>query len=313
MAPRLDVGIALGYGKDEERLGHVLAADARHAESVGLESLWTGDQLISDLASMPDSTLVLATVAAATERIRLGFAVMVLSQRPVAWAAKQIATLQRLSGNRVLLGIGVGDEKHGWDGFRAAGVDHRERGKLTDEALALLPDLVRGKPCVFGGETVRLAPAAPMPPLLFGGRAAAIRRCLRHGGTWMAAIDAPAKVFAQVPGIAEEAASAGVPVPEVVITVGLALGNPTAEDLDRQVRILGAHGLTEAEANATILRGSADDGAEFLASLAEAGATRVVGVPFSGDWHEQTELLGEAAARLPGTTSTAVEPTRGER
>lgn len=145
---------------------------------------------------------------------------------------------------------------------------------------------------------MRLAPAAPMPPLLFGGRGAAIRRCLRHGGAWMAAIDAPANVFAQVPEIARKAETAGVAVPEVVVTVGLALGSPTAGEIDQQVRILAAHGLTDAEAHATIMRGTADDGAEYLASLAAAGASRVVGVPFSGDWHEQAELLGRAATRL---------------
>ncbi|MFJ7217538.1 LLM class flavin-dependent oxidoreductase [Amycolatopsis sp. NPDC098790] len=293
----LEVGIALGYGHaDAEHPGEALARDARHAEAAGLGSLWTGDQLVSAVAPMLDSTLVLATAAAATERIRLGFAVMVLSQRPVAWAAKQIAGLQQLSGGRVQLGIGVGDEKHGWEGFRAAGLDHRTRGRRTDDALAVLPDLVRGKPCVFDGEPVRLSPGAPMPPLLFGGRAPAVRRCLRFGGDWMAGIDAPSAVLAALPGIAEAAGRAGVPTPGVVITVGLALGDVPADDVDRQVRIIAGHGVSEAAARAAVLTGGAEDAAEALASFAAAGATRVVGVPFTGGWHRQAELLGEAAA-----------------
>jgi alkanesulfonate monooxygenase SsuD/methylene tetrahydromethanopterin reductase-like flavin-dependent oxidoreductase (luciferase family) len=292
-----EVGIALGYGHaGDPEPGRRLAEDARHAEAAGLGSLWTGDQLVSAMAPMLDSTLVLATAAAATERIRLGFAVMVLSQRPVAWAAKQIAGLQQLSGGRVLLGIGVGDEKHGWEGFRAAGLDHRTRGRRTDEALEVLPDLVQGKPCGLGGEPVQLAPGAPMPPLLFGGRAAAVRRCLRFGGDWMAGIDAPSAVFAALPGIAEKAELAGVPAPGVVITVGLALGDTSAQDVEQQVRIVAGHGIPEAAARAAVLTGSAEDAAEALASFAAAGATRVVGVPFTGGWHRQAELLGEAAA-----------------
>lgn len=57
-------------------------AFAKHAEEVGLESVWTGDHLIS-LAPKLDSTLLLAQAAATTSRLRLGFGVMILALRPV--------------------------------------------------------------------------------------------------------------------------------------------------------------------------------------------------------------------------------------
>jgi alkanesulfonate monooxygenase SsuD/methylene tetrahydromethanopterin reductase-like flavin-dependent oxidoreductase (luciferase family) len=74
-------------------------AFAKHVEEVGLESVWTGDHLIA-VAPKLDSTLVLAQAAATTSHLRLGFGVLILALRPVAWAAKQIATLQNLSGDR---------------------------------------------------------------------------------------------------------------------------------------------------------------------------------------------------------------------
>lgn len=83
-----------------------IASHARHAEDVGLESVWVGDHLIP-LSPVLESTLVLATAAAATERVEIGFGVLILALRPVTWAAKQVATLQHLSGDRVLLGADV--------------------------------------------------------------------------------------------------------------------------------------------------------------------------------------------------------------
>ena len=73
-------------------LGDVRAS-ARFAEQAGLDSVWTTDHLIAS-APMLDATVVLATAAAVTERITIGFGVMLLALRPAAWAAKQISSLQ---------------------------------------------------------------------------------------------------------------------------------------------------------------------------------------------------------------------------
>ncbi len=94
-----------------------LAAVARQVEDVGLDGVFVGDQLAATVP-LAESTLVLATAAAATARIHVGFGVMVLALRHPAWAAKQVATLQQLSGGRVILGVGLGGAMHGtaaWD------------------------------------------------------------------------------------------------------------------------------------------------------------------------------------------------------
>jgi Luciferase-like monooxygenase len=74
---------------------------ARLADEAGLDSVWSTDHVIAS-APILDSTVVLATAAAVTGRVKIGFGVMLLALRPVAWAAKQISTLQYVSGDRVL-------------------------------------------------------------------------------------------------------------------------------------------------------------------------------------------------------------------
>src|SRR5689334_25009542 len=93
---------------------------ARYAEELGLDSVWSTDHLVAS-APLLDSSVVLATAAAVTERITVGYNVMLLALRPVAWAAKQINTLQLVSNNRLVLGVGTGNPAHGDIGWRAAG------------------------------------------------------------------------------------------------------------------------------------------------------------------------------------------------
>jgi alkanesulfonate monooxygenase SsuD/methylene tetrahydromethanopterin reductase-like flavin-dependent oxidoreductase (luciferase family) len=262
---------------------------ARHAEEVGLESVWTGDHLIS-LAPKLDSTLLLAQAAATTERLRLGFGVMILALRPVAWAAKQIATLQHLSGDRVVLGIGTGGAAHGDAAWRAVGQPYAERGPRTYAALAVLPDLVGGRLTPVDGEKVTLAPGATMPPVLIGGGLPAMRRAARHGYGWYPAFLPPANLAAAVRELTELTGRK----PAVTAQVAMALGDLPSEQVDAQVRMLSGYGMTEEYAKQGMLLGGRRQAAEHLAELFAAGADRVVGLPFGAN-HRQAELLAEAA------------------
>jgi alkanesulfonate monooxygenase SsuD/methylene tetrahydromethanopterin reductase-like flavin-dependent oxidoreductase (luciferase family) len=263
---------------------------ARHAEEVGLESVWTGDHLIS-LAPKLDSTLLLAQAAATTERLRLGFGVMILSLRPVAWAAKQIATLQHLSGDRVVLGVGTGGALHGDAAWRAVGQPYAERGPRTYAALALLPDLVAGRPTAVDGEKVTLAPGAAMPPVLIGGGLPAMRRAAKHGYGWYPAFMPPTNLAAAIRELTDLTGQK----PSVTAQVSMALGDLPPEQVDAQVRMLTGYGMSEEYTRQGMLLGDRQQAAEHLAELFAAGADRVVGLPFGGDNHRQAELLAEAA------------------
>jgi len=167
----LEFGVILPTSTpDPERpiLGDVRES-ARFAEHLGLDSVWSTDHLIAS-GPMLDSGVVLATAAAVTERITIGFNVMLLALRPVAWAVKQVSSLQVVSGNRLVLGVGTGNPAHGDIGWRAAGVAYADRGRLTDGALDVLRDLIAGKPAtVTNGLEATIAPGAPVPPIFVAG------------------------------------------------------------------------------------------------------------------------------------------------
>lgn len=161
-------------------------ASARAAEAGGLESVWANDHLVAG-QPMLDSTVALTTAAAVTDRIRVGFGAMLLALRPTAWAAKEISTLQLLSDGRLLLGVGTGNPAHGEIGWLAAGMPFAERGVRTDRALAVLPELVAGKPArLADGLEVTLSPGAAVPPVLIAGNGARARqRAAAQGDAWM--------------------------------------------------------------------------------------------------------------------------------
>ncbi|WP_225994013.1 LLM class flavin-dependent oxidoreductase [Actinomadura rudentiformis] len=288
----IHVGVHLpSFGVDETA---GVAEHARLAESAGLESVWVGDHLRA-VKPFLDSTLVLATAAAVTSRVKVGFGVMVLALRPVAWAAKQVASLQHLSGDRVLLGVGTGGEPHGDVAWRAVGVPFAERGRRTDAALELLPGLVEGKPTVIDGVEIALTPGATMPPVLIaGGGPAMLRRVARHGDECYPAFSTPGQIAELSARLAELAAEHGRPVPRITVSVSIGLGGVTEAELGAQVRGLTGYGLTEAEARASLVTGTPAQAAEHFAELAAAGAHRIIGMPFPKNRLRQTELLAEA-------------------
>lgn len=286
----MEVGITLpGFGSDP-------VEHAQHAEGLGLESVWHGDHLIP-VNPFLDATLVLATVAAATHRIGLGFGVMVLPLRPVAWAAKQIATLQHLSGDRVLLGVGSGGSAHGEAAWRAVDVPFAERGRRTDESLAALPDLVRGKETAVHGTGVVLSPGAVMPPVLVGGGGdVALRRAARFGDHWYPAFVPFRAVAAGVARLAELAEERGRPVCGVTVGVSVALGDVPDSVVEHRIRSMTGYGLSEEQAREVVVVGSVARAREHFARLAEAGADRVVAMPFTEDRFRQAELVARASA-----------------
>lgn len=168
------------------------AAIARAAERLGFDSLWAGDHL-SFVHPILDPAVALTTFAAATRRIMLGTGVLLLALRAPGVVAKQYASLDYLSGGRLLLGVGGGGD--GAKDFELAGVPVAERGARTDEAIEVLRTLWGSAPATFDGRFTRFrdAPIMPRPmqpggpPILVGGRsAAALRRAGALGDGWLA-------------------------------------------------------------------------------------------------------------------------------
>jgi alkanesulfonate monooxygenase SsuD/methylene tetrahydromethanopterin reductase-like flavin-dependent oxidoreductase (luciferase family) len=193
-----------------------MVATARHAEDLELESAWVVDQLIAGTgAPLLHSGIALAAAAAATSRIRLGYGVVIVPLRPVAWTAKEVASLQHVSGDRIILGVGAGGDRHDRS-WTAVGLPRRERGRRTDAALRVLPDLISGKPTRLDDQpdspTIQLAPPAAVPPILVGGMSdAAMTRAVTRADGWFLLPLAPADVTRARERLAELASAASRP------------------------------------------------------------------------------------------------------
>ncbi len=198
-------------------LGDVRVA-ARLAEEGGLESVWATDHLIGS-APMLDSTVALATAAAVTERLRLGYGVMLLALRPPAWAAKSAISLQYVSGDRLLLGVGTGNPAHGDIGWRAAEQSFAERGRRTDESLRILPDLIAGRAATLRDGTVAtLSPGATVPPILVAGDGVrARRRAAEFADGWIGIGQTPERARVARAELAELAERFDRPTPSITI------------------------------------------------------------------------------------------------
>jgi len=303
--PQIGVFLPTMSAPDSEP-GDVVAA-ARHAEHLGFESVWAVDQLVAGNGTpILDSMIALAAVAGSTARVKLGLGVVIVPIRPVAWIAKQVASLQRVSGDRVLLGAGVGGDRHDRS-WSATGVPRHERGARTDAALAVLPDLIAGKqarlPDVDGAPLVELAPGATVPPILVGGTAdAALRRAVRHGDGWFAMPLPPDVAAPSVDRLRGFAADTGRPAPAVTGSIAVALdGDPALPDRDEIVRQLtdpdGVYGMPAEAIPSILVTGDAGAVVERVAGWAALGADRVVFTLAAGDWHRQAELVAEALFR----------------
>jgi probable F420-dependent oxidoreductase len=168
---------------------------AVQAEELGFADAWTSEHIIVPAgAPYPpsaifwDPVLSLTWAAAFTSKIGLGTSVLVLPIRHPLPLAKELATLQNLSGGRFILGAGVG-----WMAaeFAALGAPFQERGRRMDEGIALLRALwhddpvsfpTRYVPAVIDEMRILPKPEKPIPIWIGGSSAAALRRALGQDG-----------------------------------------------------------------------------------------------------------------------------------
>lgn len=182
-----------------------MAAFAQHADAVGFESLLavehvavpvgyesrypysdTGRMPLPEDCDLPDPLDLLAWLAARTERLRLGTGILVLPEHHPLQLAKRCATIDRLSGGRLFLGVGVGWMR---EEVAALGIDPDERGSRTDEGIEALRVIWGESAPSFAGRHFAFGPVRSEPkpvqatiPILVGGHApAAARRAGRLG------------------------------------------------------------------------------------------------------------------------------------
>ena len=274
-----------------------IEAVGRTADELGFDSIWCNDHLAIPSArdggaaqpahtaaygeqrgqSIYEPLIVLAYLAAVTRRVLLGTSVYLLSLRHPLLAAKQAVSLDGLSDGRLVLGIGVG-----WlEGeFEALGVPYRQRGRRTDEGIAMLKALCAQDSVDFLPKPVQ----RPHPPLWIGGRsAAALRRAARAGDAWHPSHLTVDELREHIPELHAECERAERSPEEVTVAT--------------RRRLVLSGSATDVEA-ARVLQGDAGAIAATVAELEQVGVAHlIVEVPGSseGELLENLDWFGREA------------------
>ncbi len=213
---------------------------ATRAEDLGFDSVWVSEHVFNvsyvfnRIGSRPyyDPMTILSYVAAITQRVRLGTSVLVLPYHNPIRLAKTAATLDVMSGGRLMLGVGVGVIEQE---LNAMNSPFAERGAISDETIAIMKELwtkddpiYEGRYHSFSGMKFTPKPRQkPHIPLLIGGVSdAAIRRAVRVGNGWHSTTIPPEELSRRLRYLNERAEAAGRDMSEIPVSVRLDIGTP---------------------------------------------------------------------------------------
>src|SRR5262245_8663871 len=188
-------------------------------EQGGVDSIWQSDRLVSRTPILECMT-ALAAIAGRTRRIKFGVNVVGAAMRDPVLLAKQCATIDVLSGGRMLPGFGIGSPRG--PEWKAMHLDPATRGRRTDEALEIISRLWKGESVTHAGKHFQLTNASISPlPLqadfsmwIGGSSEAAIRRTARYGTGWHAGSEPPETVGQVIAAIKRAVVEAGRSIDE---------------------------------------------------------------------------------------------------
>lgn len=194
----------------------VVAQLAAEAEGTGWDGVFVWDHIAysAPINAIADPWITLSAIACATQRLRLGPMVTPLPRRRPAKVAREVATLDRLAGGRLTLGVGIGDDGAGEFSRTGDQTDPKIRGAMLDEALDVLMAAWsgeevrhRGSHYLLDGVTVQPTPLQrPRPPIWVAvryGNQAPLRRAARYDGVFPIGVDSPDKLAEIVADLTE--------------------------------------------------------------------------------------------------------------
>jgi len=262
----MDYGLCLPNVRDTASREGIEAA-AEVAESLGWSTVWTTDHVLIDQGDADEygrvyeAIVTLVWVGARHPRIRLGTSVIVVPQRNAVLLAKELATLDSLSGGRVMAGVGVGWSAQEFANLGAAERFH-VRGAYLEETIRLWRHLWSGSTDPFKGRFHVIDDFAfgPLPvqganlPIVVGGRAEPVlRRAGQLADGYHSSQAGPATYAERVPVIRSAAEASGRPMPWLSARVRVQFGVATdagyavrgsPDEMAAEVRAFGALGVT---------------------------------------------------------------------
>ena len=210
---------------------------AVRAEALGFDSVWVHDHVfnvghvLERIGDKPyyEPLALLSFVAARTTRVRLGTSVLVLPYHNPIRLAKTAATLDVLSGGRLILGVGVGALENEME---AMGTPFKQRGAFTDEAIDAMRALwtqddprFEGRFSRFAGMKFSPKPVqVPIPIVVGGVSRAAIRRAARVGDGWQPLGFSPEALAQAMGTLREEARACGRDAAAIAVAIAMSLG-----------------------------------------------------------------------------------------
>ena len=217
---KVRIGITLGQSLGNDIKPEAILGFVDHLEALDVDSLWVSDRLVSHAFTFEPITF-LSYLAGRLRRMKFGTSTLVLSTRNPVILAKELATLDFISQGRLFPAVGLGSDDA--RDFAAVGVNKKERGQRSDEAIVLMRRLWTEENVSFSGKffSIQEVTITPRPwqkggpPIWIGGRSqAALRRTGRLGDGWLVSGVSPVEVRDGIEAIRRYAAEAGRVVPE---------------------------------------------------------------------------------------------------
>ena len=232
----------------------------RCAEDAGFESAWTGEHVVLIDPQEPpspvppefpmlDTVASLAYAAAVTSTLKLGSGIILLAQRNPVVLAKELTSIDVLSGGRLIFGVGVGYVKREFD---VIGVPFEERGARVDEHIEVIRTLWTQDKPVFEGRFTRVSGVQqkpmpvqrPHPPIVIGGMSpAGYRRAIAKGNGWYGFNQDEDAAAQSIEGLRQAARDAGTPERFDALEISVTPRGPVTRDRMKRFEDLGVHRL----------------------------------------------------------------------
>jgi alkanesulfonate monooxygenase SsuD/methylene tetrahydromethanopterin reductase-like flavin-dependent oxidoreductase (luciferase family) len=275
-------------------------------EDAGFDRVMIGDHVMFHTGVGNDGLVDAASVITATERLGVYLSVYVLAERHPVLVARQVMTVAQLAPGRLIIGIGVGGDDR--REVEACGVDPTTRGRRTDESLAILRRLLTGDEVTVDGEFFRLdrvhlvpSPEPPIPIVVGGRSAAALRRAGQLGDGWLGIWLSPQRCAEAIADVGAHAEAAGRPAVDwqhgMTFWCGFGKDRAAARGLVAPA-MERLYNTPFGAFERYVPHGTPADVAEFVAPYLDAGCSSINFIQIAASPEAALEALGEVRRLL---------------